>query len=341
MRFKFLSFLVAAILLIVAANPAWAALDVRALGMGGACVAVTDSANAVDVNPAALTQLSGPQLQFSYGQGFLPNAVMMPPFMLSPAAPWTVDGDGNASSSLMPALAFGSPVSETGLAYGLSVSRYQMYTHETISFGFFDIPPTVGDETELTYALGYEIIPNLSVGAAVRVGQYSTFRPMITKDEEGNEILVNGKYSLLHVSFDAGVLYKPVPQFAAGIAIRDLNQPEVFFPDESTSPQLVISVTYPYQLRWGVAFHLPPFLTVAWDMTGAPDQFSDFLSVSELGAEIRLNKLFAVRGGLYHGTFTLGAGLKFPFAASTGLNFDYAFVGGESAQHYFSASFLF
>lgn len=342
MRFKSLSFLVAALLLLVSAGPAWAAIDVRALGMGGACVAVTDSANAVDVNPAALTQLSGPQLLFSYGQGFLPNAIMMPPAYLRPTAPWTTDSNGNPASSLMPLLSFASPVSETGLAYGLSVSRYSMYTHETISISLYDIPPSVGDETELTYALGYELFPNLSVGAAVRVGQYRTFRPTVTKDESGNEILVDARYSLLHLSFDAGVLYSPVPQFAAGVAIRDLNQPEIFFPEEENAPpQLVISVTYPYQLRWGAAFKLPPFLTVAWDMTDAPDQFTDFLSVSELGAEIRFNKLFALRGGLYHGTYTAGAGLTIPFAASTGLNVDYAFVAGAGAQHYISASFLF
>lgn len=349
--------LIAVVLLLLVSGSAMASPSARAIGMGGAFVAAVNDPTAASLNPAALTTLSGPQMTFDYGTGFLPNRTLIGP-QAEPAEPWTLEYEGApyimpcTDTAPFPYLAFASPTSESGLAYALSVYRTSLYTFEPFVRGGTDefgnpIPvpyeATIGQDTVVGYSLAFEILPGLSIGGTVRLGFYTTDRPWVKEDES----IASYQHQFLHIGIDAGMLYRPVPQLALGIAINDLNQAKMeFLPPAGLKPSKIgqvfdQTIRFPYQLRWGAAFMLPPYLTLAADMTTIPQSFSEILDVMEVGGELRLNKMFALRGGSYHGTLTLGAGLGVPFQEAGVLNIDYAYVADTEGRHYLSASWLF
>ncbi|HBL48715.1 MAG TPA: hypothetical protein DHD79_09660 [Firmicutes bacterium] len=338
---------IALLLLFAACTPAAAAISARSLAMGGACVAIVNDAGAAYVNPAALITLAAPQLTFEYAPVFLSATPLALPAALPPAFFGSTEPE---IPTLLPYLGFASPNSESGLAYGIFAYRTEMITWPT--FDWQGTPVLiVGQDTSAGYSLGYEILPGFSVGGTIRVGLYNTDKPFIVKETvNGVEILTLTKahYQFLHLGLDAGILYQPVPQFAMGFAAHDINRKKLAFEEfEGQEPYEIIEnpIRFPFGMRWGVAFMLPPYLTLAWDMTEMPQSINNVLKVSELGGELRFNDYIAFRAGLYHSKFTAGLGLTIPFSETSALTVDYAYLSAqtatESGMHYATASWLF
>jgi len=338
---------IALLLLLGACTPAAAAISARTMAMGGASVAIVNDAGAAHVNPAALTTLTTPQLTFEYAPAFLSATPLGLPESLPPSF---LGGTEPEIPTLFPYLGFASPTSEIGLAYGIFAYRAEMLTWPSISYNGSTYA-FYGNDTSIGYSLAYELLPGFSVGGTIRVGLYNTDKPFIVKENIGGtevEVLEQAHFQFLHLGLDAGLLYKPVPQFAMGLAVYDINRKKLTFEEvNGQEPYEIIESTirFPFSIRWGVAFMLPPYLTLAWDMTDFPQSIKDILKVSELGGEIRLNDYFAFRAGLYHSHFTAGLGLTIPFSDTAAMAFDYAYLSAQTASgsglHYATASWLF
>jgi len=328
-------------------TPAAAAISARAMAMGGACVAIVNDAGAAYVNPAALTTLTTPQLTFEYAPAYLSATPLALPESLPPGF---LGGAEPEIPTLYPYLGFASPTSESGLAYGIYAYRAEMLTWPTFSWG--GMPVTiVGQDTSVGYSLAYEILPGFSVGGTLRVGLYNTMKPYVVKETVSGvevETLMRAHAQFLHLGLDAGILYQPVPQFAMGFTMHDINRKKLTFeevPGQEPYELIENPTRFPFSMRWGVAFMLPPYLTLAWDMTEFPQSIKDILKVSELGGEFYFNEYIAFRAGLYHSQFTAGLGLTIPFSETAALTFDYAYMAAKTATenglHFATASWLF
>lgn len=343
--------LVAVILLVMAANPAFAALNARSLGMGGAYIAVANDAAAGHLNPAALPFLSEPQCSFFYGAAAISHIALAEP--VATILPYSWYDVGYTS---YPHLDYASPTSDSGLAYGLFAYRTELlsfppFTNEVNTSDGNIYAESVGQDTVVGYSLAAELFPGLSVGGTIRVGYYQTDRPYNAGDD-GH--VVSAEYSFLHVGIDAGVLYRPVPQFALGLVVTDINQAELVFEptgsehatqglQDAITGEIIDnwSIRFPCLFRWGAAFSIPKFLTIAWDMVALPQSIDEILLVSEFGAEWQINPILAFRGGMYHSIFTAGVGITLHFGDTSGLRLDYAYLANTEGQHFLSASWLF
>lgn len=94
----------------------------------------------------------------------------------------------------------------------------------TLEFGFSNLTLS-GAATENVFALGYgrKVLPRLSAGVSLK-GLYHTYTP---DSFTGPDPVLSGKRSVFRISLDAGLLYNLYPRVFWGLAVADLNRPNL------------------------------------------------------------------------------------------------------------------
>lgn len=247
----------------------------RAGGMGEAFTAVSDDASGIYYNPGGIAAVEGVEIYLTHAE-------------------WAQDIRFEQITVLNEMLGGTAGLSFTGLYYG-EMDRYG------------DYPSLVPDGTFAPYDLsvtgGYamDVMPNLSVGAAVKL----IYEKIDFESATG-------------WAFDAGIIHTSAIE-GLTLAASMLNLgPQARFVEEKFYP--------PFTLRGGAAYRH----AAAWlrgDAIVAADAIfpNDGDAKLHLGIEYNYGSHLAVRGG-YKGNYyaqgvTLGAGIKYG-----GLAFDYAYM---------------
>lgn len=271
----------------------------RALGMGGAFVAVTDGAVSSYYNPAGLARLTGGEMNLMHSEQF--------------------GGLENYNS-----VSLASPMSPTE-AVGITL----------IHLGVGDIPVTrlwdpsralsdsnrveVAYRTDAAdYALflagGKRVSARLALGAAVKILHRSL-----------------GKDTAFGYGVDLGAQYRVSESLALGVSFRDVTGTTVAWDVQSSgedhtskdriSPTMDIGAAYSSILPWvGGKCTIAASILYFGD---SPD--AKGLDTMHLGAEYRVGDVLVFRGGSSEGHGTFGLGLaRLPLIASSSL--DYAFL---------------
>ncbi len=262
------------------AGPAWPqfsdlGVSPRAIGMANAFVSVADDAGAVYYNPAGLGFIRHHELSASYAR------------LLT----GLTDGSRIDNGYVSAVFALGGP-GTIGVSWS-SLNLIDSYK-----------------EDQFVVALGRTMGERLSVGVTARLlskafakDDYVVTDPLFT---------ANG-FSASGIGLGAGILVKPVDAFAVGLAVANVNSPNLGLGETDSVP---ISV------RGGVSLQLPT-LVVAADVS-----FQAAETVFTVGAERWfMNKTIAVRTGFdlagSGGLRNLYAGLSYRTSV---FEFDYAFV---------------
>lgn len=247
----------------------------RAIGMGNAFTALADDAQAGYYNPAGLALVERPHLISSYGRLHM-----------------GLDDGSRISSGF---LGWAQPAGRLG---GLGVS----WTNMSLT----------GDYTEHAFRLswGRDFGERWTLGSGfnymmIKVGQdeYTALDPVFNYGAKGS---VSG------LGLDAGALYKLLPNLRAGMAVKDLNRPDLGFGGKARQP---------VGLKLGVAY-TGEALNAALDVLYRDRDVKVYAGVEKA----ELAERFAVRGGL-------GLGNREYANLSFGLGFvekrfkaDYAFL---------------
>ena len=273
-----------------AAAQGFEAVGMRALGMGGAFVAVADDASATYWNPAGL--VTGPvfTLVAEHGRGdadrFVPPVVSVSPTQTLPLA-------ARAQSGTLVALG----------TWPLGATFYRLSQRSAAAI---PVGPasraTLTDLTRLTtthYGVNVlqTIVDGLHVGATLKyvygtAGDAARFPEPVTGDllAAAGDIDTRGSHRF---DVDAGVMLD-LPRVKLGLTARNLTRPAFDTPTEGVRLRL------DRQVRAGVAVRAADGLTVSLDsdVTTVRDPLGDWRSLAA-GAEQRLwQDRAAIRGGV-------------------------------------------
>lgn len=213
-------------------------LGARAIGLGGAYTALADDIYALYYNPAGLAALSKAQCAAEYGKLYM-----------------GLDDDSNLSRSF---LGYGHPLH-------IPKDKKRFWKKKTADLG--DLPYTdygtiaagvvsftlSGEYEERALYVGYgrHIIEGLSAGLNIKnlyeqytIDDYLRIDPVF---DYGNQD------SLQTISFDFGLLYRINHLFSLGLAIWDINQPDVGLKSVNRLKR---------QFRWGGCYRSGRFSAV-------------------------------------------------------------------------------
>ncbi len=277
----------------------------RALGMGGAYVAVANDASAVYWNPAALSLVRQPQILFLHSSRF--SGIIKYNF-LAFAMPWGRDGGIGAglirlSVDNIPRTALINPSLELGEIYVDEDGKtrinkpYVAYQFSDAEYGFF-------------LAFGKQRGERLRFGGAVKV-VYKSF----------------DKNSAWGLGFDFSARYRVHDRLIVGANFQDLTSTMLVWntgKKELIVPTMKLGVQLPVDLP-GLHARLAPALDadVKFERLGDAAQVNigrvslDF----HAGMELLYRNRVALRLGNDVGAFTAGAGFRLPR-----LSVDYAFL---------------
>jgi competence protein ComEA len=233
----------------------WAAFeenqsDARSLAMGGAWVALDNSASPDQPNPAAL----------AWGAGWGASAGFSLPFGMSDLAAIT-------SSCRI-------EWKNLGLGLGLSTMGNQLYR-----------------ESSFRASASWRFPRMLSAGVSIG----------------GQQLAIQGYGSSLAAGVDAGILGRPVPQLALGLAAKNLNRPRIGDPPQELAQQLAAGLCYSPMERAVAVLQLQA-------QNGWPVQW-------RFGQEFRLWRGFSARAGYSAKPATISGGVGLEWANYT---FSYA-----------------
>lgn len=312
----------------------------RALGMGGAMVGLADDATAIYWNPAGLINQKG-----TYVGIFSTSVTPMPSYKYEAAG---IDAEGIANNYISPNLianwnclltdklkiSLGAYV-PAGLGAEWdgedlkNLSNGQVFEWES-KIAVFNISP----------AISYSILPNLSVGAALNVyyGMFDLKRAAVTTMQGQT---VAGQYDEssdgLGYGFTLGLLYSPIKKLSIGATFRSKTGVQMsgtannalFAALQAPSTEFDREVSWPMWIAGGIAYKPTDKLTIAFDVqfsqwSEAVDEFvteyenTTWQAATEpteanifklhwidatqirFGAEYLLTDAFAVRAGFYH-----------------------------------------
>ena len=277
-RFSKLLVLLAAALLPVA--PAQAAFQVplssvRAASMGSASMAAADEAAALFINPAGLALMNGSEAAFMYNRMYA-----------------GLPGVGNIGTGYM---AFGMPT-QLG-TFGLGVGSFQasdLKQERTIAVSY---ARKVGKiRLGLT---GKHLSQNYLIGSDLRAGRDPVFS--------------NGT-SRSAVSVDAGIIASIRGPFRVGVAVRNLNEPNV---------GLVTKDTVKREIQGGAFLDFASLnLKTSADMFIRSDGIGGRQYLPALGMEKGIGSTgMSMRSGISTTEFTAGVGIKVGQ-----MSFDYGLV---------------
>lgn len=271
-------------------------LDGRSLGMGGACLAVTDMwAN--PVNPAALVFL--PDQGVYVGRFINSNNDTalglggQTYIYLCYALPETANGSGHALTYYQDAY----DNEETGIELTHLHTRY----------------------TAFQYGYGHRLTDQISLGLNVRrVDTLDKYRI----SSSGSVINIPSGI----ITIDAGAVFHLNKMMTFSILITDVLAPKVEFywdpsggtgggggdgGDDAPSGKPMHYLTEA-RILFGGSIRIGDLVLLAVDVDYSSEGWSDLSSIMEslrLGAELHLGPIF-LRGGLYHGDPTIGFGLR-------------------------------
>lgn len=344
------------LLLSLLATPAdaveFAIVGPRAVGMGGAGVAVTTDSLATYWNPAglAMTQTVDIRAQASAQgvdrRGVLETLKDIEDF--NPSAPTApaqavalrdrINNGGSLSAVATGGLYFKGHIGEHAIGFNISdvatagsfVSRNFIASGNSIS-GQLALRGLEARQAAVSYAYAFAD-KTFSVGVTGKVIQGAAYAGTATVTG-GNDVKLSDNFGKAKIAtalgVDAGAIYRPSSWLRFGVVAKDLNQPEFEAPD-GTKFKL-----HP-QVRGGIALTPYSSLTLTGDVdatsnkTLVPGQKSQVLS---LGAEqTMLSEFFSLRIGALKNmqdatapfTPTAGFGLRiFAFRMDVGGGYDF------------------
>ena len=216
----------------------------------------------------------------------------------------------NSISGIIP---FGR-IGSIGASLGILAEDSEIYQEQTVSISY-----------------GNTLFKQLAIGANLKL--------FGTAFDETNEFVAENQYfaqtSSSAVSFDLGVLAKPVQSLSLGASIENLLPADTSISDSETDP-------VPLNIRAGLAYRLESIAEMSAQGAAVSNLLKGSLGTFEVasrngeiyihtGVEVWLNKSIAVRGGygLKNGsgsatTLSFGGSAKLPVSSVT-LQLDYGF----------------
>ncbi len=225
----------------------------RARGMGGAFIGIADDATAVSWNPAGLTKLEKPEASVV---GIYESYIYSNDLKGVETDPYNYSHFGlNFLSAALP-LSIGTKNVVGALAFQQMVSFYEKY--ETDNW----LEETTGGLYAITPAIGFQLTPNISIGAAFNI--YTGKQNYIQEDKTGflNKSENENKYSgsSLNIGglfdfnkFRVGVVYKSAYDITGKNSETDLetisSMPNIFGVGLAYLPTEKLSISADYESR--------------------------------------------------------------------------------------------
>lgn len=260
-------------------------LEARALGMGGACLAVTD-ARSYPANPAALVFLTD--------QGVFTGRFVNTEF------------DMTLGDQEYFYLCYAHPGVETNNAYSLTYYQNSFRWESILNLGSYtDNHLFYTRFLAIQYGYGHRFSDRISLGLNLRrVNTLDRYR-------------LGGDYSSGVASIDAGAVFHPNKMMTVSVLITDVFAPDVSFvyeyddDNDPSTPAKEVKVHYLTKTRilLGGAFRVGDLLLLAMDVDYSLGLSSDLMEAVRIGGEVHLGPV-ALRAGMYHGELTIGGGLK-------------------------------
>lgn len=271
------------------------ACGARATAMGGAFTAVPGGAEAMCSNPAVLLETSVPELTAVYGR-------------------------------LYSGLSDDSKIGQGYFGFAAPVKRY---LQGAAGFSWND---TRLSETyaETTFAVSYATSVYRGVGAGLTLKYLR--RSYVSDSYTVQDPVFSGGYAKGALGADLGFFYRPEPKYAFGLAVKNLNRPDL---------GLAAPDRLPVEVRAGASYALKTSL-LDLDASFAG---SDYTVAA--GAEYSFQRSYSLRMGFAAGNnsrrvVNVGLGGRFGLAG-----FDYAFslpiggISGTMGSHRLAFSFRF
>lgn len=271
------------------------ACGARATAMGGAFTAVSAGSESMCSNPAALLETSSPELTAVYGRLY---------------------------SGL-------SDDSEIGQGYFGFATPVKRYLQGSAGFAWNDTRLSEA-YSETTFSVSYATAVYRGLGAGLTLKYLR--RSYVSDSYTAIDPVFSDGYSASALGADLGFFYRPDAKYAFGLAVKNLNRPDLGL----ASPDRL-----PMEVRAGASYAVRASLFDLDASFAGPDY-----TVSA-GAEYSFQRRYALRMGLAAGnnsrrTVNMGVGGRFGLA-----EFDYAFslpiggISGTMGSHRLAFSFRF
>lgn len=319
----------------------YAGAGARALGMGGAFCAIADDATAAYWNPAGLVGLESPELQLMHSERFgglvrydyLAYAARRGSSVLSASLFRTDAGDVADTTDLL--------WYDTGSDGVAGVDG----EGEPGDSGNDDYDPETnpgGTEGNGEWDPGEELIYDegrISWGSAVDYALYLSWaRPVNETLSAGASVKVIQRTLLDHsawgVGLDAGVQWRPLERFSAGVNIQDTFGTLVFW-DTGSSESVLPTVKAGAATSWNIRrFSTVATIAADGDFRFEGRRYASQYHVGEasldthFGLELMIRDRVGLRMGSSEGRFAAGAGFRMGLFGHP-VELDYAFLGHE------------
>lgn len=271
------------------------ACGARAVAMGGAFTAVPSGSEAMCSNPAAMIETSSPELTAVYGKLY---------------------------SGL-------SDDSKIGQGYFSAAAPVRRYLPGVAGFAWNDT--RLSDAySETTFAVSYATSVYRGVGAGLTLKYLR--RGYVSDSYTALDPVFSGGYTKGGFGADLGLFYRPAPGYALGLAVKNINKPDM---------GLAAADRLPVEVRAGASYAMKASLL---DLDAA---FAGTDYTVSAGAEYSFQGRYALRMGLAAGnnsrrSVNMGFGGRFGLAG-----FDYSFslpvggISGTMGSHRLAFSFRF
>ena len=323
-------------------------MTARALGMGGAGVAVTGSADTFFINPAALASR---RLEIS-----LPSAQVTMYHIYDLVSSGLIDdiasGETPSLNSLTDLIKTGygkiadvdAAVSFTAGGFGLGINTTASFL--TYNSGANTTTANIIGKVNAAISLGYGYRFNLPLDFSIDVGAMVRFNYLAYTEAFGAQSMLDsmdspdgimGIFTGLpimagySIPFDVGLNVNMPLGFSAGVVARNLNGKYYMtgfddyerFLDDPFGGNAGEDSRFEFSSDWSLdagigwsldAWYLSPSIAVdVRDIVGLCQtedaDFRDFMYHLNVGAELRILSFLDIRGGLRQGYWTLGVGL--------------------------------
>jgi hypothetical protein len=275
----------------------------RALGMGGAFVAVADDGTTAYWSPGGLSALTSKEISFMYCQQF---------------------------KSLVKTnyISYVHPESKLG-AFGISWLR--LGVEDIPKTGYIDANQNNVQDFDDKNENGTKDSGELYIEHPIQIGSFDDIEEgvFVTYGLRLSKVFnvgLNLKYirqfladnSSTGIGIDAGGLYEVFDGFKVGFNLQDVTKTKLKW-DSATKHEDVI----PLSVKFGAAYKiqaqsLKSVITLSWSLD------TKYGTEMHYGVEWWLMKVLALRAGLSAGEFTVGTGLKL-----SDFQVDYAFIGHD------------